>query len=206
MQKFLRGQIWGYNDPYAKAGVSITTSVQRGNRPVVIVGNDVGNKHGTTVNVVPCTSQDKVDMPTHYTFTMNGIKNTVMCEQITTVDMDRLYPYYGTLSSDEMRNLDKCLFESLFFGVAPSVVVKSTVADNDAHNAETKNEQKVYNAVKKEKRWTVRTAELRNTIMKEYFAANTYAERVKIANKYGFTNTRMLSQYIKRWKNKEKAM
>lgn len=66
--------------------------VQRGVRPVVIVSNNAGNTYSGIVTVVPLTSQDKKELPTHSIFYLDNkrgdgkIKNTCLCEQLTTIN------------------------------------------------------------------------------------------------------------------------
>lgn len=70
-------------------------SVQGGNRPCVVVSNDMGNKYSPVVIVVPLTSSKvKRPMPTHVFVDANdcGIfcDSTVLCEQVITVTKERL--------------------------------------------------------------------------------------------------------------------
>ncbi len=61
-QTYLRGDMY-----YADLGQGIG-SEQEGYRPVVIIQNDVGNKHSPTVIIAPITSKKdaKPKLPTHY--------------------------------------------------------------------------------------------------------------------------------------------
>ena len=62
-------------------------SLQRGNRPVVIISNDFNNRHSTNVTIVPITSQQKKAIPTHVVIrSISGRpeENIILCEQITT--------------------------------------------------------------------------------------------------------------------------
>ena len=69
-----------------KAPVS-TGSEQIAGRPGIVVSNDENNAHSTTIEVV--------------------------CEQITTVSVDRLGDYIGKCNTEEMNNIDRCLLASM---------------------------------------------------------------------------------------------
>ena len=60
---------------------------QRGIRPAVIVGNDVGNKYSPVLLVVYFTTQPKKHLPTHVYVRGYGI---ALCEQIFTIDKTRI--------------------------------------------------------------------------------------------------------------------
>lgn len=72
------------------------SSLQCGARPVVIVGNNQGNTHSEVVTAIPMTSREKrLDLPTHvrlYSRDNPGLDrdSTVLVEQITTIDKQRL--------------------------------------------------------------------------------------------------------------------
>ena len=88
-------------------------SVQGSIRPVIIVQNDVGNMHSPTTLVVPVTSQNKHNLPTHFSV-KNLHKNSIaLCEQIQTVDKTQLLKAIGKLDEEEMTMLKKALMVSL---------------------------------------------------------------------------------------------
>ena len=74
-------------------------SEQSGIRPVLIVQNDIGNKHSPTTIVAPITKHEKkIDMPTHVILNNDcGLKqkSIVMLEQIRTIDKYRLKEKIG---------------------------------------------------------------------------------------------------------------
>ena len=84
-------------------------SEQWGIRPAVIVQNDIGNKYSQTTIVVPCTSRAKNNMPTHVTFFLKGIKNTVLAEQIRVIQKSRIKEMIGKLSDEEIKELNSAL-------------------------------------------------------------------------------------------------
>lgn len=91
-------------------------SEQGGRRPVVIIQNDLGNKHSTTVIVAMVTSQRKKQIPTHIPvgnaerLTRTSI---IMAEQLRTIDKKRIGYYICTLNEETMEQLDKALKISL---------------------------------------------------------------------------------------------
>lgn len=95
-------------------------SEQSGYRPVIILQNDVGNKHSTTVIVAPLTSVShaKTKLPTHYTMKVeNGLEkpSIVLLEQIHTVDKQRLQKYIGKASDKALAGIEYALAISLGF-------------------------------------------------------------------------------------------
>ena len=95
-----------------KAPVS-TGSEQIAGRPGIVVSNDENNAHSTTVEVVYCTTKEKPYLPTHTTVLSTPYESTVLCEQITTVSVDRLGGYIGKCNTEEMYNIDSCLIASM---------------------------------------------------------------------------------------------
>lgn len=103
-QKVLRGQIWWVN-----TNKDIIGSVQSMNRPHLVVSNNIGNRNANIVTVIPCTSEEKKKMPMHVDCEINGIQNTILCEQIRTINTDELLNYMFTLEDDMMKKVDKAL-------------------------------------------------------------------------------------------------
>lgn len=92
----------------------VVGSEQGGVRPVLIVQNDVGNRHSPTVIAAAITSkQDKTGLPTHI-----GIKagqggltrdSVVLLEQIRTLDKHRLRERAGQISPDVQQQVNEAL-------------------------------------------------------------------------------------------------
>ena len=94
----------------------VVGSEQGGLRPVVIVQNDVGNKHAPTTIVAPITSRlSKKPLPTHIEFCGCGLaKDSVMLmEQIRTIDKSRLKQKMGCLPLEKIEAVDMALKVSL---------------------------------------------------------------------------------------------
>lgn len=82
-------------------------------RPAVIVSNDKLNQTSGVVEVAYMTTQPKKDLPTHVQTRSSGKLATILCEQITTVSVERLNKYIGQLTESEIINLDTALAISL---------------------------------------------------------------------------------------------
>ncbi len=103
-----RGDIY-YIDKYG----STLGSEQQSGRPGVIVSNNANNRFSSTVEIVYLTTAPKKDLATHVPIYSTGIASTALCEQVTTVSMDRIGAYKGSCTSEEMLNLDKAIQISL---------------------------------------------------------------------------------------------
>jgi len=81
-------------------------SEQGGVRPAIVVQNEVGNQFAPTTIVCPLTSKQKKNIVTHVLLTPGdcGIReeSTVLCEQLRTVDKERLIKKIG-----EVHNIEK---------------------------------------------------------------------------------------------------
>ena len=90
----------------------IVGSEQGGERPVLVVQNDVGNLHSPTIVVAIISSKvEKGRLPTHV-FVQRGVlplDSLVCTEQIRTIDKSRIFKYLGRLSDEEMQKVDKAL-------------------------------------------------------------------------------------------------
>ncbi|SHJ94184.1 mRNA interferase MazF [Hathewaya proteolytica DSM 3090] len=92
----------------------VVGSEQGGIRPVIIIQNDVGNKHSPTVIVSAITSQiDKAKLPTHVEISSEeyGLNkdSVVLLEQIRTLDKRRLKEKIGQMTDKDMIKVDKAL-------------------------------------------------------------------------------------------------
>ena len=85
----------------------VVGSEQGGVRPVLIIQNDVGNKHSPTVIAAAITSQTgKNKLPTHIEIGSkeNGLKadSVVLTEQIRTIDKSRLKEKIGHIDDENV--------------------------------------------------------------------------------------------------------
>lgn len=76
-------------------------SVQRGKRPVLIVSNNIGNRHSPTIQVASITSAKKKALPTHVNLDAMecGLRDDsiVMMEQISTISKEQLMFRIGSV-------------------------------------------------------------------------------------------------------------
>lgn len=95
---------------------STVGSEQGGNRFVLVVQNDLGNRNSPTTIIAPLTSKLKrADLKTHVNVNDRCFPkgcSVVLLEQIRTVDSSRLDNYVGKLSKETMRNVDIALMVS----------------------------------------------------------------------------------------------
>ena len=89
-------------------------SEQHGYRPVLIISNDIGNRHSDTVIVAMITSKTerKYVMPTHCRIqAQQGLARIsyIMLEQLQTIDKARLKVYIGMLNDKTMRKVNRAL-------------------------------------------------------------------------------------------------
>lgn len=91
-------------------------SEQGGLRPVLIIQNDVGNRHSPTTIVAAITSkQEKSVMPTHVTIKVDGLnkRSLVLLEQLRTIDKSRVKERVATLDENDMNLVDRALAVSV---------------------------------------------------------------------------------------------
>ena len=97
-------------------------SEQGGTRPVLIISNDIGNRHSPTVIVAAITSRvhTKAKLPTHTAIRdFEGLNkdSIILLEQIRTIDKKRLQEYIVMLSESEMARVDKALAISVSLNI-----------------------------------------------------------------------------------------
>ncbi|MCM1313794.1 MAG: type II toxin-antitoxin system PemK/MazF family toxin [Ruminococcus sp.] len=100
----------------------VVGSEQGGIRPVLIVQNDIGNKHSPTVIAAAITSQrDKTHLPTHIEVQADkcGLAkdSIVLLEQIRTLDKKRLKDKMGELDLGAMNKVNTALSISFGLGI-----------------------------------------------------------------------------------------
>ena len=84
-----------------------------GGRPAVIVSNDVGNEFSSVVEVVFLTTREKKPLPTHVAINSAKYPSTALCEQIDSVDKERIGDYINEVSQAELKNIERALLVSL---------------------------------------------------------------------------------------------
>ncbi len=101
-----RYEVW-----FADLGDHPGTSVQSGNRPVLVISNDVGNLYSNTITVIPLTTKiKKLEMPTHIRISQADCwmyrdealqESLLLAEQITTIDKSALCNRLCRVNSQE---------------------------------------------------------------------------------------------------------
>ena len=96
----------------------VVGSEQGGIRPVLIVQNDVGNRHSPTIICAAITSKmNKAKLPTHIELSAGRydmVKDSViLLEQIRTIDKKRLKDMVCHLDDEIMKQVNKGLMISL---------------------------------------------------------------------------------------------
>ena len=126
----LRGQMY-YADLDPVIG-----SEQGGNRPVLVIQNNVGNRHSPTIIIAPITTRVKklyqpthIGIPPYFGLPQNSM---AMLEQIRTIDKGRLGSYIGCLDDDVMDYVDKALGISV--GLHAPVEENQKLHTNEPHN------------------------------------------------------------------------
>lgn len=125
---FARGEIF-----YVCLRPVVVSEMQAG-RPAIIVSNDKNNAYSNTVEVVYLTTQAKNDLPTHVTIRSAQRVSTALCEQVHTVDTERISDYIATCTDQEMTAIDAALMISLGIEVPepePVMVSKPQIVEKE---------------------------------------------------------------------------
>ena len=93
-------------------------SEQGGIRPVLIIQNDMGNKHSPTVICAAITSKmNKAKLPTHVELDSSKYEmvkdSVILLEQLRTSDKKRLKDKVGHLDAEILNKVDRALLISL---------------------------------------------------------------------------------------------
>ena len=100
----------------------VVGSEQGGIRPVLIIQNDIGNRHSPTIICAAITSKmNKAKLPTHIELNASlydmDKDSVVLLEQLRTIDKKRLKDKVCHLDGDVMDKIDKALCISLHLAV-----------------------------------------------------------------------------------------
>lgn len=111
-----RGDIY-YIRPFSTTGAEIWTG-----RPAVVVSNNRFNLASGVVEVVYLTTQPKNELPTHVTIRSAPRESTAVCEQISSVVLERVGTYAGHVTEAEMAQLEIAMMISLAINCAAAPV------------------------------------------------------------------------------------
>ena len=97
-----RGEVWWVN--FSSDGGEIQKK-----RPAVIVSNDSSNRFLNRLQVVPLTSNVKKLYPSEAYVTVGRTQSKAMADQLTTVSKQRLSRRKGTLSTRDLKNVERAI-------------------------------------------------------------------------------------------------
>lgn len=140
-KEYYRGEIFYISNDNEYSG-----NVQGGGRPAVIISNDIGNNAGPVLEIVYLTTQEKKPLPTHVKINSSKYPSTVLCEQIDTVNKDKVGDYIGQCSMAEMKRIDAALAVSIGIGTnikGNELVKKWAEAANEVEKPEKKEPEPV---------------------------------------------------------------
>ena len=105
----LRGDVWWVDlDNAFPVMPPNKDHYQRGIRPCVILSNNTNNRHCSTIQVVPLTTQED-DLPQHTYIYVNNIKNYVLPENIMTVHKTFLRGKYGFINKNMFKRVEQAV-------------------------------------------------------------------------------------------------
>ena len=98
----------------------VVGSEQGGDRPVLVIQNDVGNQHSPTVIVAAITTKlTKPQLPTHVQIgechSAKLKRSIILLEQLRTIDKRRIHTHHrlASLNATTMKKVDRALRISL---------------------------------------------------------------------------------------------
>ena len=111
LMKIRRGDIL-----YADLGGQYQGSMQGGMRPVVVVSNNMANKHSTVITVVPLSTKifKKKNLPTHVfvsAYRAEGLEqhSIAICEQVTALDYGRIIENMGKVDEETLARITEAV-------------------------------------------------------------------------------------------------
>ena len=115
-----RGQVWWWNCPQHNR-----LHIEQGDRPVVIVSNDVCNSASPVVSVIPFTTSVKKPYPQQVPLIFNRSVSIAMADQLTSIPVSELGSPICTLAEFQMEQVDKAI--AIQLGLVP---VSTKVSEN----------------------------------------------------------------------------
>lgn len=106
----------------ADLGKNFETHIQQGQRPVVILQNETGNRYSDTTIIAPLTKKmKKIQQPTHIVIMSDNSNNLnndsiVLLEQIQTIDKSKIMKKLGVVTENDLHKIDEGLKKSLNLG------------------------------------------------------------------------------------------
>lgn len=101
---------------YVDMGGQYQGSMQGGLRPVVVVSNNMANRHSTVITVVPLSTKinKKRNLPTHIfvsAYKSEGLEqhSIALCEQVTALNYDRIIENMGKVDKDTLARITEAV-------------------------------------------------------------------------------------------------
>lgn len=138
-----RGQVYWFDPMKAYGGCDTfigfngkeyKSSIQLNNRPWLVVSNNDGNSSSPTCNIVPITLEDKANIPVHVHFNYEGKRQTILVEQVRTVDCLALTDYIYTVSDELMEEVEKAI--AIQYSIRPTVTYTDFTLDSTIKHLE----------------------------------------------------------------------
>jgi mRNA interferase MazF len=85
---------------------------QTGERPCLIISNNMNNMHCSRIQYIPLTSKDKKYIPTHVLLKSTyclAKKSTALCECIDSIDKSFIKEKIGVVSDNDYKNIKKAI-------------------------------------------------------------------------------------------------
>lgn len=111
--------VYGEKITYKSKRGELKSCVQNFNRPYLVISNDENNANSSTCNIVPITLEDKNPIPVHVNYIYAGKRQTVLVEQVRTVDIEALGSYIYTINDSVMKEVEKAI--AIQFSVRPTL-------------------------------------------------------------------------------------
>lgn len=93
------------------------SSEYQGIRPCLVIQNNFGNKHSTTITIIPLTSVSKRSLPTHIRIGAGefGLEkdSTICAEGIRTVDKMRFRQKLGSVDANTLLKIENAILINL---------------------------------------------------------------------------------------------
>lgn len=115
-------------------GKKYPTHLQMENRPWMVVSNNEGNDTSPTCNIVPITLEDKPVLPCHVKFIYEGRQQTVLCEQVRTVDTMALKDFIYIVSDEVLQKVERAI--AIQFAIRPSISTADFTLDTTLKHLE----------------------------------------------------------------------
>lgn len=109
-----RGEVWYYKPTYES---NERGHIQTGERPVIIVSNNLCNDNSSVILSIPCTTRPKKNLPTHVLFTIDNEFNIALAEQAGPILAKDLVNRKYILDDYLMEQVDAAL--NVAYGLVP---------------------------------------------------------------------------------------